>query len=139
MPTAGPAGSPVPLLLTAIPAGFPSPADDYVEKRLDFNEYLLPRPAASFCMRVAGESMRGAGILAGDILVVDRSISPRAGCVVIAIVDGEFTVKRLFLKKNGTMGLEADNPDWKDVRLGDGEDGFSVWGVVSAVVRRLEG
>ena len=131
-------GSSIPLLVTAVPAGFPSPADDYIEHSLDFNEYLLPRPAATYCMRVAGESMTGAGILPGDILVIDRSISPRTGCVVVAVVYGEFTVKRLFRNKDGTMVLVAENPEWQQPLM-SGEEGFSVWGVVSAVVRRLEG
>jgi len=84
-----------PLLLCRMPAGFPSPADDFLEKRLDLNEYLVRNPPATFLVRVSGHSMKDAGIFDGDILVVDKSLQPVSGSIVVAILHGEFTVKTL--------------------------------------------
>ncbi|MBT7942156.1 MAG: translesion error-prone DNA polymerase V autoproteolytic subunit, partial [Alphaproteobacteria bacterium] len=89
------APSALPFFATAVQAGFPSPADDYMEGALDLNEHLIRRPAATFFLRVLGDSMTGAGIHSGDLLIVDRSIHPIDGHIVIAVIDGELTVKRL--------------------------------------------
>lgn len=117
------------LLRRAVPAGFPSPADDYVEQRISLDEHLIARRDSTFFMRVAGESMRGLGIFDGDLLVVDRALPVTSGCVVIAVVDGEFTVKQLLNTANGQI-LRAAHPDYADMHIKPEQD-FSIWGVVS--------
>ncbi|WP_045222176.1 LexA family protein [Desulfonatronum thioautotrophicum] len=124
-----------PLLLCRIPAGFPSPAEDFLEKRLDLNEYLVRNPPATFLVRVCGQSMRDAGIFDGDMLVVDKSLQPFNGCVVVAIVHGEFTVKTLRLR-NGKAYLEPANSAFKDIEVTP-EMGCEVWGVVNSVIRKM--
>lgn len=125
----------MPLFISRVAAGFPSPADDYVEKVLDLNEYCMPNRAASFFLRVSGHSMTGAGIHDGDILVVDRSITPKSGNVVIAVLDGELTVKRM-VRKNGRVLLMPENPDYPTITI-DPEQDFSVWGAVTFVVHKV--
>ncbi len=127
----------VPLFGELIPAGFPSPASDYEEGELDFNTLLIKRRAATYCIKVSGESMTGAGILSGDILVVDRSIQAADGDIVVAALDGEFTVKRLRLRR-GCVVLRPENPAYRDIVIGDDQD-FLVFGVVTGVVRTLRG
>ena len=95
-----------PLFMATVPAGFPSPAADYEEGRLDLNKHLIKNPAATFFVRVTGDSMVKAGIHSGDLLVVDRSIEPRDKSVVIAVVNGELAVKRIRIRKN-RLTLEA--------------------------------
>ena len=97
-----------PIFTAKVPAGFPSPAADYEENKLDLNKHLIKNPAATFFVRVTGDSMVKAGIHDGDLLVVDRSIEPRDKNVVIAVVNGELTVKRIRIKKN-KLSLEAEN------------------------------
>jgi len=122
-------------MLSCVAAGFPSPADDYIDRRLDLNEYLVRNPESTFYVRVHGESMRDAGIWAGDILVVDRAVQPATGRVVIAVLDGELTVKQL--KKEGDrLLLVPENPDYSPVDVSGRED-FSVWGVVTCVLHRV--
>ena len=123
-----------PLLASRVEAGFPSPADDYVERSLDLNEELIARPAATFFLRAGGRSMQGAGIHDGDLLIVDRSISAEVGMVVVAVVDGEFTVKRLARSTDG-MVLAAEHPGYAPVPIGPDTD-VRTWGVVTAVVHR---
>lgn len=125
----------VPLFTEHIAAGFPSPASEYEEKELDFNELLVKRRAATYCLRVSGDSMTGAGILPGDILVVDRSVHPADGDIVVASLDGEFTVKRL-VRTSRTAVLRAENPDYKDINVGEDRD-FLIFGVVTGVVRTM--
>ncbi len=117
------------LLRKAVPAGFPSPADDYVQQRLSLDEHLVEHRESTFFMRVGGDSMRGLGIFDGDLLVVDRSVPAAHGCVVIAVVDGEFTVKQLLHTPEGKV-LRAAHPDYSDMPIGAEQD-FSVWGVVT--------
>jgi DNA polymerase V len=124
-----------PLYLERISAGFPSPADDYIETALDLNTYLVRNPAATFMVRVSGDSMTGAGINDGDILVVDRSEEPVPGRIVVAVLDGELTVKRL-VRKDGQILLAPENPRYKPIAVAAEQD-LHVWGVVSGVVRRL--
>ncbi|MGE4194185.1 MAG: LexA family protein [Pseudodesulfovibrio sp.] len=126
---------PLPLAGESVPAGFPSPADEYMERRLDLNEYLVARPEATYFVRVSGDSMLGASIHHGDILVVDRSLPPRPGNVVIAQVDGEFTVKRLRKTPSG-LELAPENPDYAVIPLTEETD-FQVWGVVLHVVHKV--
>ncbi|MBG0791502.1 MAG: translesion error-prone DNA polymerase V autoproteolytic subunit [Desulfovibrionaceae bacterium] len=119
----------------AVAAGFPSPAEEYREKTLDLNEHLVEHPEATFFVRVSGDSMIGAGIHDNDLLVVDRSRQPRSGNVVIALVDGEFTVKRLCRTATG-LRLVPENPDYPPLEVTDETD-FQVWGVVRHVVHKV--
>ena len=122
----------LPLFLAKISAGFPSPADDYIDTKLDLNEYLIKHPAATFFVRVEGESMINAGIHSGDILIVDRAVEPSDNKIVIAALDGELTVKRI-RKKKGKLYLIAENPGFVEVEVTQ-ERNFEVWGVVMYVI-----
>jgi DNA polymerase V len=113
-------------------AGFPSPAADFTESSVDLNQLLIKHPAATFFIRVEGSSMVGAGIFPGDLLVVDRSLEPRHNTVIIAILNGEFTVKRL-QKNNATVTLAPENPRYQSIRVTPESD-FEVWGVVTHVI-----
>jgi len=127
-------GQTLPLFTSHIQAGYPSPAEDYVEKALDLNELVVQRPAATFYVKVQGDSMQNAGIFSGDILVVDRSLTPHHKSIVVAVLDGEFTVKRLMLTENG-ITLFAENPDYRPIQVG-GDSQFEVWGVVTYVIHK---
>ncbi len=124
----------LPLLACRIAAGFPSPADDHLERRIDLNAHLVRRPGSTFFLRVEGDSMRGAGILDGDLIAVDRATKPEDGSVVVAALGGELTVKRLVRRPSG-WELRAENPRYPAIMVPD--DGFAIWGVVVAVVRRI--
>lgn len=124
-----------PLFLAPVKAGFPSPADDYVEGRLDLNAHLVKHPAATFFVRVAGDSMIGAGIHPDDILVVDRSLEPADKRVVIAVVNGELTVKRLRLKQ-GQIVLVAENDAYPPMEI-HSDMTFEIWGVVTHVIHSV--
>jgi len=117
---------------TAVPAGFPSPAEDYLEDRVDLTRELVRNPASTFLARVRGDSMRDAGLADGDLIVIDRSRAPRSGSMVLAWVDGGFTVKYLQLDR-GVVRLCAANPDFPDIEVGE-EDDARVWGVVTHVI-----
>ncbi|QLQ34172.1 MAG: translesion error-prone DNA polymerase V autoproteolytic subunit [Candidatus Thiothrix singaporensis] len=123
----------LPLFASKVAAGFASPADDYIETSLDLNQYLIKHPAATFFLRVEGNSMLGAGIHDGDTLVVDRSLEARSGKVVIAAVNGELTVKRLHIGQQQRVTLLAENPDYPNIPIRDGMD-FVIWGVVTNVI-----
>jgi len=125
----------LPLFLSRISAGFPSPADDYVEGRLSLDEHLVSRPEATFFLRVRGDSMVGAGIHDGDLLIVDKSLMPQHGSIVIAEIHGELTVKRLH-RKNGEIALRAENPTYRAIPINE-ESQLVVWGVVTNVVHNL--
>ena len=131
-----PASFKIPLFSHTIRAGFPSPADDYVADTLDLNDHLMPRKEASFLLKAKGDSMVGVGIHDGDILIVDRSITASNGCVVIATVDGQFTVKTLE-KKRGLIRLLPANPDFQPIEFKD-EQELQIWGVVTNVVHSLK-
>ena len=120
---------------TKVQAGFPSPAEDHLEQRLDLNTLVIDNPSATFFVRVAGESMKGIGITDGDILVVDRSIENWENRIVVAVIDSEFTIKR-FNKRNETVVLEAENPDYPPIKITEEMD-FSVWGVVCWTLKKL--
>ena len=126
---------PLPLFSGKVAAGSPSPADDYVEKTLDLNELLVQKPAATFFVRAQGESMLGAGIHPNDILVVDRSIEPVPGKIVICALNGELTVKRL-QRDNGHWQLQAENPAYPDIAIHE-ELEMVIWGVVTNVIHPL--
>ncbi len=125
----------VQLFSSTAAAGFPSPADDYLDRPLDFNELLIENPAATFAVRIAGESMTGAGLFPGDIAVVNRARAPTNGSIVMALVNGDFTIKR-YRKRAGRITLEADNPKFPDILLSEGAT-FEVWGVISHAIRML--
>ena len=134
-PTNSPSRLSLPLFTGKVAAGFPSPADDYVEKNLDLNELLVQKPAATFFVRAQGESMLGAGIHPNDILVVDRSLEPVSGKVVICAINGELTVKRLE-RVNDQWQLKAENPAYADIVIHD-ELELVIWGVVTNVIHPL--
>ena len=123
------------LLRKAVPAGQPTAADDYVERRLSLDEHLIEHRESTFFMRVAGHSMRDLGIFDGDLLVVDRSVPAAHGCVVVAVIDGEFTVKQLLYTPQGKV-LRAAHPDYPEVTVTSEQD-FSIWGVVQWNVHRV--
>jgi DNA polymerase V len=125
----------VPLMATSAECGFPSPADDYLDRPLDFNDLLIENPAATFAVRIAGESMTGVGLFPGDIAVVDRSRTPIEGSIVLALLSGEFTIKR-YRKKGARIWLQAENPAFGDILLND-ETVFEVWGVITKSIRML--
>lgn len=125
----------VPLFTAGISAGFPSPADDFIDARLDLNEFLVAHPAATFFVRVEGTSMIEAGIHPGDILVVDRAVEAKPGSIVIAVIDGEFTVKRYHCA-DGRCFLLAENPSFSPIEVTEGM-AVEVWGVVSYVIHRV--
>jgi len=117
-----------------VQAGFPSPADDHLEDRLDLNKHLIHHQESTFFVRAQGESMLNAGIHPGDILIVDKSLPAKSGKIVIAVVDGEFTVKRLY-KYKGVVSLKAENPEFKDIEINEGSE-LIIWGVVTSVIHQ---
>jgi DNA polymerase V len=121
------------LFLVPVSAGYPSPADDYLDGSLDLNQHLIKHPTATFFVRVAGESMREAGIHSGDVLIVDRALTPSDGSVIIAVVNGELTVKRL-AKRKGT--LMPENQHYPPLAITEAT-AFEVWGVVTYVIHRV--
>jgi DNA polymerase V len=125
----------LPLALCRVEAGFPSPADDYMEGSLDLNAHVIKHPAATYFVRASGDSMTGAGIFDGDLLIVDRSLEPTHGKVAIVEVDGQLTVKRLF-KSNGRFLLQSENVSYPPIELQDGNE-VVVWGIVTHVLHNL--
>ena len=124
-------------LAPAIKAGFPSPADDYTHDSLDFNHDLIKNPESTFYGRVQGDSMIGAGISDGDIAVIDRSVTPKDGDVIVAYVNEEFTIKYLDLthRKEGYIELRPANPNYKPIHICE-DDEFEVWGVVVWTIKK---
>jgi DNA polymerase V len=130
---ATPAPRPLPPLCAGrVAAGFPSPATDHLDRRLDLNEHLLLHPQATFFMRVKGDSMTGAGIHDGDLLIVDRSLEATSGRVVVAALDGELTVKRL-RRRGSRVVLQPENPAYPEIPIGE-DRGLDIWGVVAYVI-----
>jgi DNA polymerase V len=125
----------LPIYESAVSAGFPSPADDYLEGVLDLNQHLIKHPAATFFLRVVGDSMIRVGIHPGDLLIVDRSLEAKDGRVVIAVVNGELLVKRMRIKSK-QIYLVAENPKYSNLLITEAMD-FQVWGVVTNVVHAL--
>ena len=125
----------IPLYACSVEAGFPSPADDFIEGKLDLNQHLIKHPTATFFVRASGDSMLGAGIHSGDILIVDRSITPRHGKIVIAAIDGQLTVKRFHQSSQGTF-LQPENTEYSTIKLEEGND-VVIWGVVTSVIHQL--
>lgn len=125
----------LPLCSTRVPAGFPSPADDFIEKKMDLNEHLIKNPAATFVVKVSGDSMLGAGIHSGDLLIVDRSLEPLDKRVVVAALDGELAVKRI-RKKGGRLCLVSENPSYGDIEVRELSE-LNIWGVVTFVIHKV--
>lgn len=124
----------LPCFDSKLTAGFPSPADDCLERPLDLHELVVAHPAATFFVRVQGDSMTGAGLNSGDLLVVDRSLEPKNGNIIVALLNGEFTVKRL--KKIGKkIYLAPENPNYPTIEVAEESD-FRVWGVVTYSVSK---
>jgi len=124
----------LPLFSDRVAAGFPSPADDYVEGRLSLDEHLIQHKDSTFFVRAKGNSMTGAGIFDGDLLVVDKSLNAHDGDIVVAVIDGGFTVKYLS-QRGGAVLLKPANPKFKDIELKDGEE-LQIWGVVTSSVKK---
>ena len=135
LPAESPGRVHLPLFGHRVAAGFPSPADDYVAARLDLNELLIRHAEATYFLRVKGDSMVGAGIHPGDLLVVDRALKPQDGSVVVADVDGELTVKRLRLK-GGLPELHPENPAYPVLSFKEGQE-LRIWGVVTSTVHSV--
>ena len=124
----------IPIFTSRVQAGFPSPADDHLEDTLDLNTHLIHHQEATFFVKAQGDSMIGAGIHQGDILIVDKSLTPKSGKIVIAVVDGEFTVKRLH-KYKGNITLKAENPEFEDIKI-RGTDELILWVIVNSVIHQ---
>ncbi len=118
----------IPLLNDSVSAGFPSPADDYTEENIDLNEHLIANPFSTFFLRVKGDSMINAGIKDKDLIIVDKSLIAKPGNIIIAMIDGEFTIKRLSIK-NDELYLKAENNNYPDFRFKNHID-VQIWGVV---------
>jgi len=122
--------------VATVKAGFPSPAEDHLLKRIDLMEQLIRHPQATFLLRVRGDSMRGVGIFDGDVVWVDRAIRPRSGHVVIAVVDGEFVCKTLAIRAD-RVRLKAANPTFADIVPKEGQT-LEIWGVVTAAIKQFK-
>lgn len=123
----------IPYALEKINAGFPSPAQDYIDKALDMNEHLIKNETATFIVKVASLSMLNAGIDIDDELIVDRSLDAKHGDIVVALIDNDFTVKRLIIDESGQW-LKAENPEYKNIYLADGQE-LIIWGVVTHIIK----
>ena len=126
----------IPLVTETICAGFPSPAEDYIELGIDLNKYLIKNPISTFFLRVSGNSMINAGIYNNDLLIIDRSINPNPGHIVVALLDGEFTLKRLIKEKNHYY-LKADKENYPAIDLYEYVD-IQIWGVAIYSIHELQ-
>ena len=126
----------VPYVLSKISAGFPSPADDYIENNLSISELLIKNHLSTFLMKASGDSMIDAGINDGDILVVDRSLKAKSRDIVIAIFEGNLTVKRLIIKVDGSATLKAENPSYKNILISEYTE-LEIWGVVTSAIHQF--
>ena len=125
----------IPLWESSVSAGFPSSAENYIEKNLDLNEFLIKHPSSTFFIKVIGNSMINAGVNSGDILIVDRSLSVVNNKIVVARLDNEFIVKRILLK-NDKVILMADNEEYEPINITQEMD-FEIWGIVTAVIHQV--
>ena len=126
--------SSIPLFSDSVQAGFSSPAEDHMDMDLNLNDYLVHNPSATFCVKAIGESMKDAGIKSGDIMIVDKSLEPRNRSIVLAVIDGEFTVKRVNLNDN-ELYLIPENSNFSPIKITQEMD-FQVWGVVTYVIHK---
>ena len=125
----------IPFYQSNVPAGFPSPAEDFMDLDLNLQAYLVQHPSATFCVRVTGDSMQNAGIFSGDVMVVDRALEPKNNTIVLAVLDGEFTVKRI-QKKGSQLFLKPENETFKPIEITEEID-FKVWGVVTHIIHKV--
>jgi len=125
----------MPLAQNGVSAGFPSPADDFKELRISIDQEVVKNAEATFYARVAGESMQGAGLDDGDLLVIDRSKEPQDNNIAVCFIDGEFTVKRLLIKK-GKLWLQPENSDFKPIEITEDNE-FVIWGIVTNVIKKV--
>lgn len=125
----------LPFVSNGIVAGFPSPADDYIDLALDLNKELVKNPNATFYGRVKGNSMINAGIIEGDVLIIDKSIEPKDGAIAVCYIDGEFTVKKIKLFIDGCYLMPA-NENFKPIKV-TSENDFIVWGIVTYVIKKM--
>ena len=125
----------VPFYQSNVPAGFPSPAENFMDLDLSLQDYLVQNPSATFCVRVTGDSMKNAGISSGDVMIIDRSLEPKNNTIVLAVLDGEFTVKRI-QKKGDDLFLNPENKDFKAIQITE-EMNFQVWGVVTHIIHKV--
>jgi len=126
----------IPCVLSRISAGFPSPADDYIENNLSLSELLIKNHLSTFLMKASGDSMIEVGINHNDILLVDRSLEARNRDIVIAIFEGNLTVKRLLIKEKGSVVLKSENPSYNDILIPEISD-LEIWGVVTSVIHQF--
>ena len=124
----------LPLAGTAVSAGWPSPAEEYIEIALDLNKELIKHPAATFYARVKGSSMIDAGIADGDLLIIDKALEPKDGDIAVCFIDGEFTLKRLALKEDGIYLMPA-NAEFKPIKITE-ENDFLVWGMLAYIIHK---
>jgi DNA polymerase V len=117
-----------------VSAGFPSPAQDYIDKKIDMNEHLISNECATFIVKVGSLSMKNAGIDIDDELIIDRSLDAKHDDIVVALIDNDFTVKRLKIESTGSW-LKAENPDYEDIHLLDGQQ-LIIWGVVTFILKK---
>ena len=125
----------IPFYQSNVPAGFPSPAEDFMDLDLNLQAYLVQHPSATFCVRVTGDSMQNAGIFSGDVMVVDRALEPKNNTIVLAVLDGEFTVKRI-QKKGSQLFLKPENQTFNPIEITEEMD-FKVWGVVTHIIHKV--
>lgn len=125
----------IPLAESGVHAGFPSPADDFLENMLDLNSLVIRHPEATFFARVEGDSMRDEGIVEGDILVVDKAVEPYDGCLAVSYIDGEFTLKRMRIEPDKILLIPA-NPNYKTIEISSDNE-FAVWGVVRWILKSV--
>tara|TARA_Y100001933_G_C18482585_1_gene348962 strand:+ start:76 stop:507 length:432 start_codon:yes stop_codon:yes gene_type:complete len=123
------------LVEQGISAGFPSPADDFKEIRISLDKELVKNQESTFYARVSGDSMLGAGIDDGDLLVIDKSLSPENGKIAVCFIDGDFTVKRI-VKEKGKLYLKAENKKYKPIEIGE-ENELIIWGIVDYVIKKV--
>ena len=125
----------IPLFEGSVQAGFPSPADDYMDMDLDLHDHLVQNPSATFCVKAIGESMTDAGIQSGDVMIVDRSLEPENRSIVLAVIDGEFTVKRVNVNDN-ELYLMPENDTFTPIKITEEMD-FQIWGVVTFIIHKV--
>ncbi len=126
----------LPLFLVRAAAGFPSPADDFLDQNLDLNEYIIKNPSATFYVKAAGDSMEKAGIFEGDLIVIDRSKKAVHNSIVLAVINGDFTLKRILFTNAGKIILSPENSKYQSIEITDGMD-FEIWGVATNVIHQL--
>jgi DNA polymerase V len=126
--------STIPMFSDAVQAGFPSPAEDHMDMDLNLNDHLVQNPSATFCVKAIGESMKDAGIQSGDIMIVDKSLEPSNRSIVLAVIDGEFTVKRVNMNEN-ELYLMPENNSFSPIKITKEMD-FQVWGIVTYIIHK---